>query len=112
MSLASGDGPRSISQGTCRRTMNARVRTTTASSCQRDVVPGHAHDAEVVPFTRERPTQVEKPVRRAKHPAVHHRYHPEDRPQWTTTTILCSPFAPHVTTKTQEPVTKTSVTGT
>jgi hypothetical protein len=31
--------------------MKATVRTTTASSCQRDVVPGHDCDAEVVPFT-------------------------------------------------------------
>src|SRR5689334_12473536 len=30
--------------------MNATVRTTTASSCQPNVIAGHDHDVEVVPF--------------------------------------------------------------
>jgi hypothetical protein len=44
----------------------------------------------------------DEPMRRATHQAVHHRYHPKDSPQWTAITILCSPFAPQVMSKTRE----------
>jgi hypothetical protein len=62
--VALGFGPAIVPRSTAadRTTMNATVRITTASSCQPDIIAGHDHDAEVVPFT---PSTINRRARRA-----------------------------------------------